>query len=214
MLKYDHFIFDFDGTLSDSYPAFVKAARLIADKYGVPSSDEQIYRLLKKYSTVYLFDTLGFGKHRDAAYSEFRRLSEELLRTEAMALEGAEELLRFISENGGKSYVYSHSGSIVVQNVRRWGFEKYFVDYMLGDTRYPRKPAPDALLALMNKQGADPHKCVMIGDRDIDILAGKNAKISGILIDDGGYYPELEVEYRVSNLSQIKFLLGAFPVPD
>lgn len=211
MLKYDHFIFDFDGTLSDSYPAFVKAARSIADQYGVPSSDEQIYRLLKKHSTVYLFDTLDFGKYRDAAYSEFRRLSEELLSSEATAMEGAEELLRFISENGGKSYVYSHSGSIVLHNVSRWGFEKYFDDYMLGDTVYPRKPAPDALLALMNKHGAEPHKCVMIGDRDIDILAGKNAQISGILIDDGGYYPELEVEYRVSELSRIKYLLQSYP---
>lgn len=211
MLKYDHFIFDFDGTLSDSYPAFVKAAKSIAGKYGVPSSDEQIYRLLKKHSTVYLFDTLGFGKYRDGAYSEFQRLLEELLSTEATAMEGAEDLLRFISENGGKSYVYSHSGNIVVQNVSRWGFKKYFVDYMLGDTLYPRKPAPDALLALMSKHGIEPHKCVMIGDRDIDILAGKNAKISGILIDDAEYYPELEVEYRVSKLSRIKYLLQSDP---
>lgn len=204
MLKYGHFIFDFDGTLSDSYPVFVKAAKAIADRYDVLYTDDQIYRLLKKHSTVYLFDTLGFGEYRDNAYHEFKRLSDEWLRSDASPLDGVEELLFFISENGGKNYVYSHSGNIVLQNVHKWGLEKYFVDYMLGDTRYPRKPAPDALLALMSRNRLEPDKCVMIGDRDIDILAGKNAKISGILIDDGNYYPDLEVEYRVSKLSQIK----------
>ena len=42
MLKYEHFIFDFDGTLSDSYPAFVKAAKIVADKYNVKVTVEDI----------------------------------------------------------------------------------------------------------------------------------------------------------------------------
>jgi len=44
----------------------------------------------------------------------------------------------------------------------------------------------------------------MIGDRDIDVLAGANAGMDGILIDDGDYYPELAVTYRVHSLWQVK----------
>ena len=83
MLTYDHFIFDFDGTLSDSYASFVKAAMMTAGKYGVPADEEQVYYLLKKYSTVYLFDTLPFGPWRDTAYAEFSKLSKEILAEEA-----------------------------------------------------------------------------------------------------------------------------------
>jgi len=204
MLKYEHFIFDFDGTLSDSYPAFTKAAKITADRYGVSADEEQIYYLLKKYSTVHLFNTLDFGEHRDRAYAEFKLLYEELLRTEAVPLDGVTELLTYIRERGGKSYVYSHSGDVVQHNAKRWGIHGYFEDYMLGDKSYPRKPAPDALLVLLNRHGLDPRTCVMIGDRDIDVLAGANAGMDGILIDDGDYYPELAVTYRVHSLWQVK----------
>ena len=207
MLKYEHFIFDFDGTLSDSYPAFVKAAKIVADKYNVKVTVEDLYYLLKKYSTVYLFDTLPFGENKTAAHNEFKVLSKELLSTEASAINGTQELLEFICQNGGKCYVYSHSGDIVLKNIKRWGIEKYFTDYMLGDVKYPRKPAPDALLALIKKCDLEPQKCVMIGDRDIDVLAGKNAGMDGILIDDEKYYPDLDVTYRVSSLSEIKDII-------
>ncbi len=204
MLKYDHFIFDFDGTLSDSYAAFVKAAMIIAEKYGVPADRSQVYHLLKKYSTVYLFDTLPFGEQRDAAYADFSKLSKELLAEEAEMIEGAVELLEFIEANGGKSYVYSHSGDIVLKNAKRWGIDGFFADYMLGDKTYPRKPAPDALLVLVRRNGLDLSRSVMIGDRDIDVLAGKNAGMAGILIDEKNFYPDLEVEDTVKSLIEIK----------
>ncbi|MBE6871936.1 MAG: hypothetical protein E7491_08290 [Ruminococcaceae bacterium] len=203
MLKYDHFIFDFDGTLSDSYASFVKAAMTVAEKYGVPADKAQVYYLLKKYSTVRLFDTLQFGEQRDAAYAEFGKLSKELLAEEAEMISGTVELLGFIKDNGGKSYVYSHSGEVVLCNVKRWGIENYFADFMLGDKIYPRKPAPDALLALAQRNAMDISRSVMIGDRDIDVLAGKNAGMAGILIDAESFYPDLKVDFKVNSLHNI-----------
>lgn len=203
MLKYKHIIFDFDGTLSDSYPAFVKAMRSVMQDYGIERTEEEIYYLLKKYSTAYIFNNCGFNEHKEEAKVKFRALSDRLLRSEARPIEGTEEILRFIAENGGRSYVYSHSGDIVIENVKRWGFEKYFVDYQLGDTEFPRKPAPDALLNLMKKNCLAAETCVMVGDRDIDVLAGKNAGIAGILMDTENYYSELSVEYRIDRLTDI-----------
>lgn len=204
MLKYDHFIFDFDGTLSDSYASFVKAAVITAEKYGVTANENEFYHLLKKYSTVHLFNTLPLGDARDTAYAEFMALSKKLLAEEAEMIEGTVELLTFIAENGGKSYIYSHSGDVVLKNVKRWGIEHFFTDYMLGDKTYPRKPAPDALLVLVERYSLDLSRSVMIGDRDIDVLAGRNAGMAGILIDDESFYPDLEVEHKVKSLIEIK----------
>ena len=209
MLRYKQIIFDFDGTLSDSYPSFVKAMKTVMQRYGIEKSAEEIYLLLKKYSTAYVFDTCGFGEFKSDAKRQFRELSDELLRSEATPMAGAENILRFIAENGGYSYIYSHSGDIVLSNVKRWGLEGYFQDYQLGDTEFPRKPAPDALLNLMKKNGLNADECVMVGDRDIDILAGKNAGVAGILMDTEGYYPQLSVEYRISELKDIQDCLSA-----
>ena len=207
MLKYDHFIFDFDGTLSDSYVSFVKAAMIIAEKYGVSADRAQVYHLLKKYSTVHLFNTLPLGEKRDEAYAEFNKLAKELLAEEAEMLPGTVELLEFIKANGGKSYVCSHSGEIVIKNAKRWGIDGFFEDYMLGDKTYPRKPAPDALLVLVNRHNLDLSRSVMIGDRDIDVLAGQNAGMAGILIDDENFYPDLVVEGKVKSLIEIKDII-------
>lgn len=204
MLKYDHFIFDFDGTLSESYAAFVKAAMITAKKYGVPTDEKKFYHLLKKYSTVRLFNTFELGEERDTAYAEFMALAKEILAKEAEMIEGTVELLEFIRARGGKSYIYSHSGEVVLANVKRWGIEEYFTDYMLGDKTYPRKPAPDALLVLVDRHSLDLSRSVMIGDRDIDVLAGKNAGMDGILIDDENFYPDLEVTYKVDSLIKVK----------
>ena len=47
----------------------------------------------------------------------------------------------------------------------------------------------------------------MVGDRDLDILAGKNAGIAGMLMDVEGYYSDLSVEYRIKELRDIKDFL-------
>ena len=204
MLKYKHIIFDFDGTLSDSYPAFVKSMKSVMQDYGIEKTEDDIYYLLKKFSTAYVFNNCGFGNNKTEAKARFKALSDTLLRNEARPIDGTEEILRYIVENGGRAYVYSHSGDIVTENVKRWGFEKYFVDYQLGDTEFPRKPAPDALLNLMKKNDLKTEDCVMVGDRDIDVLAGKNAGMAGILMDTENYYSELIVDYRIDKLTDIK----------
>ena len=203
MRKYDHFIFDFDGTLSDSYPAFFKAARIVVDKYGISISDEEIFNCLKWESVVKFFDKLGLGDRKDQAKQEFSAIKGELIRAEAAPLENAKELLDAICKAGGKCYIYSHSGSIVIDNCKKWGLDVYLTDYMLNSPRFPRKPATDALLALVDKHGLDISRCVMIGDRDIDVLAGRNAGMDGILLDDEGHYEGLEVTYRVGSLMEI-----------
>lgn len=206
MLKYKHIIFDFDGTLSDSYPTFVKAMRTVMSGYGIEKTDEEIYYLLKKYSTSYVFNNC-FEGDRAKIKQEFDSLADGLLRTEATPIEGAEEILKYIVDNGGKCYMYSHSGEIVRENVRRWGLEGYFTDYQLGEKEFPRKPAPDALLNLIKKQELDPRECVMVGDRDIDVLAGRNAGMAGILMDVENYYSDLDVEHRIDKLTDIKDIL-------
>ena len=204
MLKYKHIIFDFDGTLSDSYPTFVSAMKETLQGYGVDRGEDEIYYLLKKYSVPHDFDVCGFGERKAVAKAEFEALADSILRCKAQPIEGTEDILKYIADNGGKSYIYSHSGDIVKENTERWGLDKYITAYQLGDVSFPRKPAPDALLNLIRVHGLDPRECVMVGDRDIDVLAGKNAGMAGILMDTEGYYTDLDVEYRIDRLSDIK----------
>ena len=61
---------------------------------------------------------------------------------------------------------------------------------MTGEDGFPLKPAPDALNALIKRNGLKKDACLMLGDRDIDIGAGVNAGIGTLLYDDENRYPE------------------------
>ena len=209
MLKFNHFIFDFDGTLSDSYPVFVRSMREALLDCGVEKAEEEIYLMIKRYSigsAVLAFAPKGKEEECSLAFRERNRKS---IKTDAQPIDGAEELLKYVTENGGKCYIYSHSGSVVIDNLQRWGLDGYFTDYQLAGGGFPRKPAPDALLDLMSRNQLMAEECVMIGDRDIDVLAGKNAGVAGILMDVENYYTDLPVEYRVKTLMEIKECIQA-----
>ena len=47
----------------------------------------------------------------------------------------------------------------------------------------------------------------MIGDRDIDVIAGKNAGMDGILIDGENYYRDLDVTHRVRDIKEIEQII-------
>ena len=71
-----------------------------------------------------------------------------------------------------------------------YGLNGLFTDVVTGEDGFPLKPAPDALNALMERNGLKKDACLMLGDRDIDIGAGVNAGIRTLLYDDENRYPQ------------------------
>ena len=69
---------------------------------------------------------------------------------------------------------------------------------------FPRKPAPDALLYLMEKNHMNPAETLMVGDRDIDIDAGHNAGTAGCLYDYEDFYTDAKADHFVKKLSEMK----------
>ena len=74
---------------------------------------------------------------------------------------------------------------------------------------FPAKPAPDALNFLIQKHGLDRAQCVMLGDRDIDLDAGKNAGIACALFDPEGFYPDYDTPWRFSDMAALRRALTA-----
>ena len=47
----------------------------------------------------------------------------------------------------------------------------------------------------------------MIGDRDLDIEVAHNAGIDACLFDSENFYPELQAEYKISSLNELKEII-------
>ena len=198
-------IYDFDGTLSDTYPIVTKVLLGILREHGVSESFDRAYAFLKK-SYGYAIRQYEIGLDPKAFGKLLNERAAAAAVTEQMPFAEALDLLKSAAEQGKRNFIYTHSGAFVHDVIAKWGFAPY-VTYTLDHSHgFPRKPDPTALNFLCEKFNIDRDSALMIGDRDIDIDVGHNAGMAGCLFDTGNFYPDCAAEYRVSSLCEIKKL--------
>lgn len=199
-----HYIWDFDGTLFDSYPHMSVSFQNALKYFGYSHTTEEILLYMKLSVSVCI-------KH----YQEKYGLGEEL-REKYKYYEGKEtinpikpypylkEVLSEITELKGHNYIYTHRGLKTLDYMREFKLEGFFDDAITSEDNFPSKPAPDAILHLIKKHSMDKSRVIMVGDRDIDIIAGHNANICGCLFDPDNFFPDLDVEYRVKSMKEFE----------
>ena len=205
-MNYKHLIYDFDGTLSDTYPCFTESILQTLKDYGLSDTYESVYAKLK-VSVGYTVRCYDFGKDYKEIRNHFHNIHDELAPKIQKPYPEAEEILRYAMAQGHKNYLYTHSGEIVKILLEQWGIADCFEDIIDSTMSFPTKPAPDALNYLCEKHGLDKKDCIMIGDRDIDTDCGRNAGMKGCLFDPEHYYDGADVDYRIENLLELKNII-------
>ena len=183
-MLFKHYIWDFDGTLADSYPHII---RLFADtlaEEGIPVDEERLDRLFYRNFKTAREET-GIS---DEAYNRFLRrhhvTGEGEEKPDVVPFPEIDEILRKITAAGGIHYIYTNRNETVLYYCRKFGWDGVFRDIITSENDFPMKPAPHALLDLMKRYDLRPEDCVMIGDREIDGLSGVNAGMAGCLVTD------------------------------
>jgi len=205
-MKYKNLIYDFDGTLSDTYPCFANAFVDTCKSFNVECGYKQAYDLLK-ISVGNAIKSFDFGCDYRKVSNVFHEFHDIRAVVDQKPFPEAEPLLRFVKEHGGRNFIYSHSGIIVMQLLNIWGWNELFDGVVDARTPLPRKPAPDGVNLICESYGLEKKDTIIVGDRDIDTDAGKNAGIDGCLFDPDGYYTSIDVTYRVNNLADIEKIL-------
>ena len=197
-MRFQHFFWDFDGTLFDTYPRINRAIQKALKDEGYDVSLDVIVPLTK-VSLGHLARELMPEKERELMQRYHEHAEEEGPET-IQPYAGAKRLLQSICEHGGRNYLYTIRGLSAIEALKRCGLTQYFSDFVTSADGFPSKPAPDALLYLMEKHGLSPAECVMIGDRDIDLNSGLNAGMSCALFDPGHFYDAFDTPYRYQTL--------------
>lgn len=78
----------------------------------------------------------------------------------------------------------SHRDKQVLDILKAAHISQYFTEVVTADNGFPRKPAPDSINYLLEKYKLKPEKTVMIGDRPLDIEAGRSAGIDTVFFDN------------------------------
>lgn len=182
---YRNVIWDFDGTLFDTYPAMAGALRETLACHGYETSYEEVYALMKQSVPVafdYYSKRMDWSVEIENEYAARRKAMEA---EACLPYKGAAELLRDIAEAGGRNYIFTHRGSTLWPMLDRRGLRGLFVECVTSENGFARKPAPDGINYLMRKYDMDPAQTVMVGDRELDIQSGINAGIDTCAYCDG-----------------------------
>lgn len=205
-----HLIYDFDGTIADSYALFLRFWNEIAEKRGIQILCDQntLYRELKKtaydaYKILQCEDILDY----DTFLADFHALQEKH-RMDFQPFPEAVALLKRAKRAGKRNYLYTHTGPVVKDMLSNMGLLEYFDFILDASYRFPLKPAPDALLFLQEHLSLDPKECVMIGDRPIDALAGQNAGMKGCLWDAEGLFDADGIDFYIKRLEDVAQIVG------
>jgi HAD superfamily hydrolase (TIGR01549 family) len=177
---FDNYIWDFDGTLYDSYPHIATAMLKMAKKHGIKGT----YKEMKDALEIDYATACRVFKLTPEQIEEFRGYDHDYSLEPLVApFEKTESVLKAVIESGKKNYIYTHRAKeSTFYYLEKYGLQKYFSGIITRDDGFPPKPAPDALLSLAEKFNLDKSKSLMIGDREIDVAAGVNAGMTGCLI--------------------------------
>jgi phosphoglycolate phosphatase-like HAD superfamily hydrolase len=175
MLK--NIIWDVDGTLFDTYPAIARAFRLALNDLGRDSPLDQIESLARgsmdkciqalaaEHGLSGQQITAGFSAHYAAMKPE-----------DEPPFEGVIRACEHVCRIGGKNVIVTHRSRRGTERLLAANnMQQYFAGWLTADDGYPRKPDRAAFNAAMRLHDLKREETLAIGDRDLDIYAGRAA---------------------------------------
>jgi HAD superfamily hydrolase (TIGR01549 family) len=200
-------IWDLDGTLFDTYPAFTQAFVSVFTGYGHSVDETNVFRLAHiglghcatQLATQY---NLSEEDIVQAFQAEYSRIDFE----KQMLMPGALDVCKFILSNSGSNVIVTHRGKkSTLALLRTHGVQHLFQDLIAGDDGFPRKPDPAGIKAIIQRNNLAEDDSLVVGDRELDAKAGRLAGVRTCILGDGDQ--NITTPYHVSNLHELYEIL-------
>lgn len=179
-------LFDFDGTLADSYDAIAASVNHVrAHRRLPPLSVDQVRVHVGHGPGHLLAHTVGTGDpdENDALY---RRHHPTVMKQGTRLLPGAADMLNALKSRGLKLAVCSNKPlPYTIALLASLGVADRF-DAVLGPEDVARpKPAPDMLLAGLSRLEVKADEALYVGDMTVDITTARGAGVSVWVVPTG-----------------------------
>ncbi len=215
-MKKEYILFDLDGTLTDSSPGIINSLMYAFDKLNFKINDREELRvfigpplidmMIEKYGFSHEKATLGLKFYRE--YFREKGIFENSV------YEGIREMLCDLQKRGYKLLLATSKPEEFAKRIMaHFDLEKYFYfigGSDMGETRNSKSAVIEYVMA--NCDIKDVNKCIMVGDREHDVIgAGKfGIETVGVLF---GYGTRDELEnsgaaYIVENTHELWKLLS------
>lgn len=179
-MKYvDLIIFDLDGTLVDSMDGIVNAINFTLKNLSLKEKGKQEISSYVGRGVEYLIRK-SLGNEQDVLLKKALPIYEEYFRKHAIdnstLYSNVKEALEYF-KNKRKIIITNRKRESAILTLRALGVYGYFEDIMGGDDLVCMKPSSCPLEMAVNRLDVNKEKAIIVGDMDIDILAGKRAGV-------------------------------------
>ena len=198
MKNIKHFIWDFDGTLLDTYPNITRYLQTALRDFGIEVSQTEILEKMMvtiPYAIRHYAEKHGLPQLRERYMHYYAAEATDPVQP----FPYVRQVLKRIQEMGAANYIFTNRGSSIHAMLERAGIVGDFKAIVTADDPgFVVKPAPDTILYLMERFGGTPENTVMIGDRRCDLESGYNAgcKTLHLLTPSVPQYPECDWRIR------------------
>ncbi len=172
-------LFDLDGTLVDSAPDLILAAkRLCIEIDEPPPNGERVRRVVSAGGKAILRQALPNADEAriDALIDRYLDIYAQDIVVETRAYDGIESLLASLeSRRIPWGVVTNKAGWMAEPILRKLGLLDRCAAWVAGDTLATRKPDPEPVLHACSTIGVDPTLTMMVGDDRRDVDSGNAA---------------------------------------
>ena len=177
--KIEGVLFDWDGTLLNSYAADSAAYLAMFREMGIGWTLEDLGRHYSpNWYRVYRAAKLPRARWDDAD----RAWRAQYANHRPRLMSGARQVLEQLSGKHRLGLVTSGDRDRVLRQLRAFRLRSYFACQVCsGDTRY-RKPHPQPLRAALREMCLAPERCVYVGDSAEDLEMARRAGVRSIAV--------------------------------
>lgn len=209
--KYDYFLFDLDGTISDPGIGITNSVMYALEKFDIKVADRsELFVFIGPPLKDSFMKYYGFPeKQALEAIKYYREYFRDKGIFENELYPRMEDFLKKLKA-AGKSILLATSKpeEFAVRILKHFAIDKYF-DYACGATMDETRNTKDAVIAyaLQTAGIVDKSKAVMIGDREHDIFGAKRNGLDSVGVLYGyGTRTELEsagADYIISDIAEL-----------
>ncbi len=183
---YDAILFDFDGTLIDSYPAIAASVNFIRQQRGAPPLSVAEVKQHVGRGPDYLLGHTVPGYEAAIDIARYREHHPTVMFDATVLLPDAAEALATLHAAGKRLGLCSNKPRLFSGRLLEHLGIAVLFDIVLGPEDVPRpKPAPDMLRAALARLALPADRVLYVGDMTVDIETARAAGVAVWVVPTG-----------------------------
>jgi pyrophosphatase PpaX len=186
-------VFDFDGTLVDSYPLIEEAFGQVMRTHRLDDAARELFRQSRGLPLPEQMKIVAPDMWEDLV-ATYRSVDSRL--GPARVFRGIPTLVRKLRQAGSPLGVVSCKRRALIEAELEVAGLREFFDVVIGyEDVTPPKPAPDPLLAAIGRLGLSRSSAIYVGDSMVDLETGRAARVRTVLAA-WGLTPDLRAPFH------------------